>query len=122
MERSDVVRLLGSLGQRKLLSFSLVLFTLATGIVIGTLISTGVDAARKDAVAPDAKPLTIPHGCYNSSNITSFMLLQFNHLSDCRAELNDLLSGGLNLLQPSRLKSFYPHCRVFQLNCSVRKF
>ena len=60
MERSDVVRLLGSLGQRKLLSFSLVLFTLATGIVIGTLISTGVDAARKDAVAPDAKPLTIP--------------------------------------------------------------
>ena len=60
MERSDVVRLLGSLGQRKLLSFSLVLFTLATGIVIGTLISTGVDAARKDAVAPDAEPLTIP--------------------------------------------------------------
>jgi serine protease Do len=60
MERSDVVRLLGSLGQRKLLSFSLVLFTLATGIVIGTLISTGVDAARKEAVAPDAKPLRIP--------------------------------------------------------------
>ena len=60
MERSDVVRLLGSLGRRKLLSFSLVLFTLATGIVIGTLISTGVDAARKDAVAPDAKPLRIP--------------------------------------------------------------
>ena len=60
MERSDVVRLLGSLGQRKLLSFSLILFTLAAGIVIGTLISTGVDAARKDAVAPDAKPLTIP--------------------------------------------------------------
>ena len=47
-------------GGRKLLSFSLVLFTLATGIVIGTLISTGVDAARKDAVAPDAKPLRIP--------------------------------------------------------------
>ena len=60
MERSNVVRLLDSLGRRKLLSFSLVLLTLATGIVIGTLISTGVDAARKNAVAPDAKPLRIP--------------------------------------------------------------
>jgi serine protease Do len=47
-------------GQQKLLSFTLLLFTLAVGIVIGTLITGGVDAAKGQAVAPDATPLVIP--------------------------------------------------------------
>jgi serine protease Do len=46
---------------QKLLSFTLVLFTLSLGIVIGTLVSSGVKAARSEnAAAPDATPLTIP--------------------------------------------------------------
>ena len=46
--------------QQKLLSLTLLLCTLAIGIVIGTLVNTGVKAARAQAVAPDATPLTIP--------------------------------------------------------------
>src|SRR5579884_1935830 len=46
--------------QQKLLSLTLLLFTLAIGIVIGTLVNTGVRAARGQNVAPDATPLTIP--------------------------------------------------------------
>ena len=48
------------LAQRKLLSLTLLLFTLAIGIVIGTLVSRDVSAAREGAAAPDAKPLVIP--------------------------------------------------------------
>ena len=46
---------------QKLLSFTMILFTLSLGVVIGTLVSSGVKAARSDnAAAPDATPLTIP--------------------------------------------------------------
>ncbi len=46
---------------QKLLSFSLILFTLSMGIVVGTLVSTGVKAAKEQAVAPGATPLAIPN-------------------------------------------------------------
>ena len=46
---------------QKLLSFTLILFTLSIGVVIGTLVSTGVKAAKEQAVAPGATPLTIPN-------------------------------------------------------------
>jgi serine protease Do len=49
------------LRRQKLLSFTLILFTLAIGVVIGTLINTGVKAAKDSAVAPGATPLTIPN-------------------------------------------------------------
>ena len=42
--------------QQKLLSLSLLLVTLAIGIVIGTLLNTGVHAAKGQAAAPDATP------------------------------------------------------------------
>jgi serine protease Do len=46
---------------QKLLSFTMILFTLSLGVVIGTLVSSGVKAARSEnAAAPDATPLTIP--------------------------------------------------------------
>src|ERR1035437_7926437 len=45
---------------QKLLSFSLMLFTLSFGIVLGTLITSGVKAAR-DGQAPGATPLVIPN-------------------------------------------------------------
>ena len=46
----------------KLFSFSLVVFTLAIGVVIGTLVTTGARAAHSSAgnFAPDATPLVIP--------------------------------------------------------------
>ena len=48
---------------QKLLSFTLIVFTLAIGIVIGTLINvnSGVKAADNKAVAPGATPLVIPN-------------------------------------------------------------
>jgi serine protease Do len=46
--------------QQKLLSITLLLFTLSVGIVIGTLVNTGVHAARAQQAAPDATPLVVP--------------------------------------------------------------
>ncbi len=48
---------------QKLLSFTLIVFTLAIGIVIGTLINVnaGVKAAKDQSVAPGATPLVIPN-------------------------------------------------------------
>ncbi|MFN7993181.1 MAG: Do family serine endopeptidase [Bryobacteraceae bacterium] len=51
---------LDKMRRQKLLSFTVVLFTLAVGVVIGTLINTGVKAAKDNNVAPGATPLTIP--------------------------------------------------------------
>ena len=45
---------------QKLLSFTLTVFTLSIGIVLGTLITGGVKAAKDDKVAPGATPLVIP--------------------------------------------------------------
>jgi serine protease Do len=45
---------------QKILSFSLILFTLAIGVLIGTVVQTGAKAAKGQAVAADATPLTIP--------------------------------------------------------------
>jgi serine protease Do len=60
MNRERLNWFFGSLGERKLLSATLVLFTLALGILIGTMISTGVNAAKETPAAPDASPLVIP--------------------------------------------------------------
>ena len=53
--------LLEKVKQRKPFGFALLLATLGIGILIGTLIDTGVKAERQNsAVAPDATPLAIP--------------------------------------------------------------
>jgi len=52
--------LFDKLRTQKLLSFTLTVFTLSIGIVIGTLITGGVKAAKDDKVAPGATPLVIP--------------------------------------------------------------
>lgn len=54
------MKLFDHLRQQKPLSFALLLFTLSIGVVIGTLITTGVHAAKAQSAAPDAAPLTIP--------------------------------------------------------------
>src|SRR3982750_1800081 len=56
-------QVLEKLRTQKLLSFTLVVFTLAIGIVIGTLINvnTGVKAAKDNSAAPGATALVIPN-------------------------------------------------------------
>jgi len=54
------MKLLDKMRQQKLLSTTLLLFTLSIGIVIGTLVNTGANAARGQNVAPDATPLVVP--------------------------------------------------------------
>jgi len=49
------------LRRQKMLSLTLVLFTLAIGVVIGTLVTTGAKAAKDNTAAPGATPLTIPN-------------------------------------------------------------
>ena len=63
---------LNRLRTEKLLSFTLVLFTLSIGIVIGTLISSGIKTAKasSNAAAPDATPLSIPNPVQLSSTFT----------------------------------------------------
>jgi serine protease Do len=51
---------LDSLRKQKFLSFALILFTLAIGILIGTLVNTGVKAAKDQVAAPGATPLSVP--------------------------------------------------------------
>jgi serine protease Do len=51
--------LMARLRRQKFLSVALMLFTLATGIVIGTVITHGVKA-RDQVIAPGATPLSIP--------------------------------------------------------------
>jgi serine protease Do len=60
---------LNAIRTRKLLSSTLILFTLSIGIMIGTLINTGVKAA-KDQAAPGATPLVIPNPVQLSTAFT----------------------------------------------------
>jgi serine protease Do len=50
------------LGEAKLITFALIVLTLAIGILIGTVVTDGVGAAdaKKTAAAPDATPLVVP--------------------------------------------------------------
>ena len=54
------MKLLDKMRQQKFLSTTLMLFTLSIGIVIGSLVSTGVNAAHAQSIAPDATPLVVP--------------------------------------------------------------
>jgi serine protease Do len=62
---------------QKLLSFTLIVFTLAIGIVIGTLINvnSGVKAADNKAVAPGATPLVIPNAVELQNSFTQIAKL-----------------------------------------------
>jgi|HigsolmetaAR201D_1030396.scaffolds.fasta_scaffold07132_2 periplasmic serine protease, Do/DeqQ family len=64
------MRFLTTLRGQKLLSLTLLLFTLSIGILIGTLMNSGVNAAKGQTVAPDATPLTIPSPVKLSNEFT----------------------------------------------------
>src|SRR5579884_1222972 len=55
---------------QKFLSFTLILFTLSIGIVIGSLITSGVKAAKDSTAAPGATQLTIPDPVQLSTTFT----------------------------------------------------
>jgi serine protease Do len=46
--------------RQKFLSFTLMIFTLSIGILIGTIAQTGAKAAKEQVAAPDASPLSVP--------------------------------------------------------------
>ncbi len=54
------MNILDKVRRQKYLSFTLMLFMLAVGVVIGTVAQTGAKAAKDQAVAQDATPLSIP--------------------------------------------------------------
>jgi serine protease Do len=51
---------LNKVRQQKYLSFTVILFTLSIGILIGTVINSGVKAGGQNTAAPGATPLVIP--------------------------------------------------------------
>jgi serine protease Do len=55
---------------QKFLSFTLILFTLSIGVLIGTVIQTGAKAAHEQQAAPDATPLTVPPAASVPSEFT----------------------------------------------------
>ncbi|MBI2687405.1 MAG: Do family serine endopeptidase [Acidobacteria bacterium] len=59
-----------NLKQQKLLSLTLLVFTMSVGILIGTLASGSVSAARGQAAAPDATPLTVPPAASSPNEFT----------------------------------------------------
>jgi len=54
------MRLFANIRQQKLLSSTLMVFSTALVVLVGTLVSTTATAAKGQAVAPDATPLVIP--------------------------------------------------------------
>jgi serine protease Do len=61
--------------QQKFLPTSLLLFTLSIGILIGTLVNTGVRAEKGQAAAPDASPLVIPSPTKMANDFTKLAKL-----------------------------------------------
>src|SRR5277367_6452267 len=68
------MKLLDRMRQQKLLSTTLMLFTLSVGIMIGTLVNTGVNAAHGQNIAPDATPLVVPPAAETSNEFSKLAL------------------------------------------------
>src|SRR5665213_2247776 len=64
------MKLFEKMRQQKLLSTTLLLVTLSIGIVIGTLVNTGVHAQRSGAAAPDATALVVPKAAQVGNEFT----------------------------------------------------
>ena len=66
-----MIPIFDKLKRQKVLSFALLLFTLVLGIVIGSVINTGVKADRQNSsAAPDATPLILPPVAHISNEFT----------------------------------------------------
>src|SRR5580698_4296632 len=69
-QRGRTMNLFDKMRQQKLMSVTLMVFTLSVGILIGTLVNTQVHAAKGQAVAPDATPLAVPKAVDSSNEFT----------------------------------------------------
>jgi serine protease Do len=69
-KEEGTMNLFDKMRQQKLMSVTLMVFTLSIGILIGTLVNTQVHAAKGQPVAPDATPLTIPKPVEIGSDFT----------------------------------------------------
>jgi serine protease Do len=71
----NIMNFLDKARQQKFLPTSLLLFTLSIGILIGTLVNTGVRAEKGQAAAPDASPLVIPSPTKMANDFTKLAKL-----------------------------------------------
>ena len=112
--------------QPKLLSITLLVFTLLIGIVIGTVLNRGVKADKqKSVIAPDATPLTIPEAVPLSNEFTklakrldpSVVYIESDYLAkpgkrkgthpDTEGDNGDEDGGATNSDPPDILKHFF---------------
>ncbi|MEO8052172.1 MAG: Do family serine endopeptidase [Acidobacteriota bacterium] len=88
------MKLLEKMRQQKLLSTTLLLFTLSIGIVIGTLVNTGVHAQRSGVAAPDATPLVVPKTVPSGNEFTKLAKLLEPSVVNITADYTPKLQEG----------------------------
>ena len=89
-------KLIEKMRQQKLLSSTLMLFTLSIGILIGTLINTGVHAQKGSAGAPDATPLTLPKPVQIGNEFTKLAKMLDPSVVNITADYTPKLQEGKN--------------------------
>jgi serine protease Do len=94
------MKLLEKMRQQKLLSTTLILFTLSLGIVIGTLLNTGVHAQRGQSIAPDATPLTIPKASALGNEFTKLAKMLDPSVVNITADYTPKVQEGRNRRGP----------------------
>src|SRR5712671_6626940 len=90
------MKLLEKMRQQKLLSTTLLLVTLSIGIVIGTLVNTGVHAQRSGSAAPDATPLDVPKGAQVGNEFTKLAKMLEPSVVNITADYTPKLQEGKN--------------------------
>src|SRR5579863_490659 len=94
------MKLLEKMRQQKLLSTTLILFTLSLGIVIGTLLNTGAHAQRGQSIAPDATPLTIPKAAALGNEFTKLAKMLDPSVVNITADYTPKVQEGHNRRGP----------------------
>src|ERR1035437_1776738 len=90
------MKLLDKMRRQKLLSTTLLLFTLSIGIVIGTLVNTGVHAQRGGSAAPDASPLMLPKATQIGNEFTKLAKMLDPSVVNITADYTAKLQEGKN--------------------------
>jgi serine protease Do len=90
------MKLLEKMRQQKLLSMTLLLVTLSIGIVIGTLVNTGVNAQHSGAAAPDATPLVVPKAALAGNEFTKLAKMLEPSVVNITADYTPKLQEGKN--------------------------
>jgi serine protease Do len=90
------LKLIDKMRQQKLLSTTLMLFTLSIGILIGTLINTGVHAQKGGGGAADATPLTLPKAVPIGNEFTKLAKMLDPSVVNITADYTPKLQEGKN--------------------------